>query len=100
MPCATRGALARGRRGWFPLQWRGFRTRFGSRPEKCQARVPLGQSNRKEVPYVSNIRKFDPLFNGLTVLVAVFRMVFAFSAWFRHGFRAGSAKWARFGRRY
>src|ERR1035437_10226019 len=46
------------------------------------------------VAYVSNIRKFGPLFNGLTVLRAVFRMVFGFSARSRRGFRAGLAKWA------
>jgi hypothetical protein len=44
---------------------------------------------------VSTIRKFEPLFNVLTVLRAVFRMVFGFSARSWRGFRAGLAKWAR-----
>src|ERR1035437_2142229 len=82
------------------MQWRGSRIGYGSRPEKCPARVPLGRWNRKGVPYVSNIRKFGPLFNGLMVLMAVFCMVFAFFARFWSGFRAGLAKWAWFGRRY
>ena len=43
---------------------------------------------------MSNIRKFGPLFNVLTVLRAVFGMVFGFSARSRRGVRAGLAKWA------
>jgi hypothetical protein len=47
---------------------------------------------------VSTIRKFGSLFNVLTVLRAVFRMVFGFSARSRRGFRPGLAKWATVGR--
>ena len=43
---------------------------------------------------MSNIRKFGPLFNVLTVLRAVFRVVFGFSARSRRGIRTGLAKWA------
>ena len=43
---------------------------------------------------MSTIRKFGPLFNVLTVLRAVFRMVFGLSARFRRGVRAALAKWA------
>ncbi len=57
----------------------------------------LGQSNRKGVPYVSNIRKFGPLFDVLTVFRTVFGMVFGLSTRFRGGIRAGLAKWAPVG---